>query len=64
MKQIYAYQHPEDKALMEMGGNTWAPKMYDLHRNLERGAAMNGMVANMSAEDVEAVALYLNTMNR
>jgi len=64
MKQIHAYQNPEDKALMEMGGNTWAPKMYDLHRNLERGAAMNAMVANMAPEDVQAVALYLNTMNR
>jgi len=64
VKQLNAFQHPDDKALMEMGGNTWAPKMYDLHRNLERGAAMNAMVANMSQEDVEAVALYLNTMNR
>ncbi len=62
-KQVLVFQHPEQKALMEMGGKTWEPKDYDLHRNLTHGAAMNAIVGKMSDEDVRAVALYLNSLN-
>jgi len=62
-KQVLAFKHPDQTAIMEMGGKTWDPKDYELHRNLMHGAAMNSMVSKMSDDDVRAVALYVNSMN-
>jgi cytochrome c553 len=62
-KQVVAFQHPEETAIMEMGGKTWEPKDYELHRNLTHGAAMNAVVSKMSDADIRAIALYLNSLN-
>jgi cytochrome c553 len=65
LNQIIAYQNPNDRALMEVGGNTWAPEMQALHRNPERGrGSMASTVKDLSPAEAEAVAIYVSTMNQ
>lgn len=65
LKQILAYQFPDDSELMEVGGKTWAPRIQALHRNLTGGGAvMTSVVKNLSPADAEAVAIYISSMNQ
>ncbi len=65
LRQIIAYQNPGDRELMEVGGNTWAPRMQALHRNPARGGGvMTSMVKNLTLTEAEAVAIYVSTMNQ
>jgi cytochrome c553 len=59
-QQLSVWQHPDQKRFMEVGGNTWAPRMITFAR--PRGVVMQNMVKNLSDADAQAVALYLSTL--
>ena len=60
IQQLGVWQHPDQKRFMEVGGNTWAPRMITFAR--PRGVVMQNMVKNLSDADAQAVALYLSTL--
>ena len=59
-QQLDVWQHPDQKRFMEIGGNTWAPRTVTFAR--PRGVLMQNNVKNLSNEDAQAVAAYLNTL--
>lgn len=59
-QQLDIWQHPDQKRFMEIGGNTWAPRTVTFAR--PRGVLMQNNVKNLSNEDAQAVAAYLNTL--
>jgi len=60
IQQLNVWKEPAQKEFMEVGGNTWAPRTITFAR--PHGVLMQNEEKNLSEADVDAVAVYLSTL--
>jgi len=60
IQQLNVWKEPAQKEFMEVGGNTWAPRMIKFAR--PHGELMQNEERNLSNEDAKAVAAYLSAL--